>query len=208
MAAQPGLGDGPGHAPDDAGLLILGDDGSAGLGDYPRSGHTLAPHAGQHRDQNLGVENPCGAPEQRIGGRAAEILRRVVVDADAHGVAVLFQDHVLVPRGHVDVAGFQDFPVLALARGAAALLFDVLGQGRGEGRRHMLGDKDRYRHRGGQTFEHSQKRRRAAGGTGDQQYFRRKLGFPAQLDGLGRGFRGFLKAPAMKSGAPTTIAWT
>ena len=37
MAAQPGLGDGPGHAPDDAGLLILGDDGAVTEGDRPSS---------------------------------------------------------------------------------------------------------------------------------------------------------------------------
>src|SRR5437660_1357299 len=91
-----------GHAPDDAGRLVLGDHGAAGRHDLGGAAWTILSHPREHEGENPDAPHGRCRGKQWIDRRPAEVDRRAVIQRD-YGVAVAPRyPHVTPARGHID----------------------------------------------------------------------------------------------------------
>ena len=107
LVGEAGLADGAGHAPDDRGGLVLHDHGASGGADLAGAVAAVGAHAGQDDGQDGAVEGGDGRAEERVDGRAAEVLRRALVEPGVQAPRAAADDQVVVAGGQVDGAGQQ-----------------------------------------------------------------------------------------------------
>ena len=100
-------------------------------------------HAGENERQSAAPHTCRRRREQRIDRRLAEIDRRIVAKRDLDAVAVAHDPHMAAARRDIDAAGEDRLAMLGFVRAAAADARQMLGQHRGESRRHVLRDQDR-----------------------------------------------------------------
>ena len=140
LVGEAGLADGAGHAPDDRGGLVLDDHGAAGGADLAGAVAAVGAHAGQDDGQDGAVVGGDDRAEQRVDGRAAEVLRRALVEAGVQAPRAVADDQVVVAGGEVDGAGQQRAAVGGLDDAQRAEPVEPLGELAGEDRRHVLDD--------------------------------------------------------------------
>ena len=102
-------------------------------------------HAGQHDGQNRAVVGGRGRAEQGVHRRAAEVLRRALVQPGVQTPCRRADDEVVVAGRQVDGARDERAAVGGLDHPQGAEPVQPLGELAGEDGRHVLHDQDRHR---------------------------------------------------------------
>ena len=167
--AKAGLGDRTGHAPHHAGSFVLTDGGSASFDNLPCSGQTVLAHPSKYGHQNSAFACHARGAQHGIDRGAAEILRRVHCHPRPEAVTTPLNQQVPVTRSEVDPTCNQGFAIARLGAGHQAQAVEVVGQDRGEGCRHVLGDDDWHTDRAPQALNQREEGLRTAGRTAYSQ---------------------------------------
>ena len=186
LVGEAGLADRAGHAPDDGAGLVLDHDGAAGGADLAGAVAAVGAHAGEDDGQDGAVVGGHDRAEERVDGRAAEVLRRALVQRGVRAARAAADHQVVVAGGEVDGAGQQRRAVDGLDDAQRAEPVEALGELAGEDRRHVLDEEDRHGEGGRQLRQDLGQRLGAAGGGADHQ----DGGLLAGAGARGRGARG------------------
>ena len=186
MTGRTELGGRPGHSPDDAGGLILGDRCPATVAKVEQPLSAVAAHPCEQRCNAGPGPVPTDALEEHVDRRAITTrpgLGRIVQQA------VRTQNQVIVGSGK------EDFPLAQVDSLGDKLdlsphvLAKPLAQSRGKRRIHMLNDHDGRLQAGGNPGEDLRQRERATGGATQQDQGMKGQPRISYRDGCGRWLR-------------------
>src|SRR5262245_22889336 len=139
---QPRTGDVTGHAPDDGGGLVLGQDLSAGFVDRFAAAQAVLTHPGQDHSQGVAPVGLGHRAKQDVGGRSAGVFGGVLMHQRADLEPVPLDHHVVISGRDVRVSWLKHAVRTALLDRDGILGGESLGQQPGEHRRHVLHDYD------------------------------------------------------------------
>jgi hypothetical protein len=140
LIGQTGICHEPGHSPNHARRLILGQDLPAGLANMFATPQPILAHPGHHHDKGVSFVDVGHRPKEHVHSRAAGVFRRALVSAKRHLMVVTCDDHMVVARSYPSAARLQGSSRVTLFHAYLRLRSQALRQEAGKYRWHVLND--------------------------------------------------------------------